>query len=111
MEDKKILQIIPAGGWRAVYAVRQEDGTYKQEASPLVCWALIKHPEHGVIVEGMESGDWVDFCEDTCGFLGYIGPEVTDETNCYPELLRLYVESEQRRIAKAKQTQKKRKQT
>lgn len=38
----RIVQIIPAEGWRALFAIRsgEEDQTYTM---PLACWALVEH--------------------------------------------------------------------
>jgi hypothetical protein len=47
----KILQVLPADGWRAVHA-SGEDGT--PFASTLVCWALVTSPEDR---DGQEIGE------------------------------------------------------
>lgn len=40
-ETAKIIQLIPADGWRAVYAsIEGEDGEPRAYSSPLLAWAL-----------------------------------------------------------------------
>ncbi|NLK87807.1 MAG: hypothetical protein GX279_09985 [Clostridiaceae bacterium] len=70
-QAKKILQIIPADRWRAVYS-----GSNGEFSAPLACFALVE--ENGLTyVEGMEAhgGCTVEFCDDIESFIGYEGPE------------------------------------
>jgi hypothetical protein len=68
-EDKKILQIIPSGGWKAVYAL--DDG--QTLVLDLICWALVE--ERGeTSVEGMVGPDYADFADEESNFLGYQSP-------------------------------------
>lgn len=67
MSTRKILQIIPATGWRVLY--ENPDGSLKQES--LVCFALAETEENGKLetkVLAMESmyAEAV-FCEDNPG--------------------------------------------
>ena len=64
--EKKILQIIPADGWLAVFT--NEDKT--RTKFPLVCWALVED-EHGQSVQGMYGGDYVEFCMEISNFSEY----------------------------------------
>jgi hypothetical protein len=72
MNNRTIIQIIPAAGFRAVY--RPEDAPDQLIERPLACWALVEDHEGSRSVEGMDV-DWaVDFCGDTGGFVGYAAP-------------------------------------
>lgn len=64
---KKILQIIPAAGWFAVYKNEGEPETL----SPLACWALVEDEEGNTNVQGMDADDYVDFVEDIGNFSKY----------------------------------------
>lgn len=67
---KSVRQIIPAGGWDAVFSRKGEVHT-----SPLVCWALVVETEAGEPgVEGIVSGSGTHFAEELGGFLGYLPP-------------------------------------
>jgi hypothetical protein len=50
---EKILQIIPADGWRAVY--HKDDGTPVSEN--VACWAVVMDQDCDCFVVGMYSGD------------------------------------------------------
>jgi hypothetical protein len=69
---KKILQIMPAEGWEAVYV---NEG--KPIFTNLVCWALVEEGED-TFVAGLDSSlgspNFVDFVEDLSNFLGYKSP-------------------------------------
>ncbi len=76
----KILQIIPAVGWRSVYAHEQNGRAHTSE-SPLACFALVE------LCDGTREvtpflANWDDIDRgDLCGnFLGILGPgEPTEE--------------------------------
>lgn len=38
-----ILQIIPADGWYAVFAVKQANGEFRTEVQPVGCWGLVEN--------------------------------------------------------------------
>ena len=63
---KKILQIIPAEGWFAIFT--HDDKT--RSKNPLVCWALVEDGEE-IWVEGMDGGEYVEFCSNITNFSGY----------------------------------------
>ena len=69
--QRKILQIIPAPGWCAVYEV--DAGRVKV---PLACWALVQVKDATCVV-GMAGHDYVDFCDDTANFIEYEHGEVS----------------------------------
>lgn len=75
-EPKRILSMIPAPGWRAIY---ENSGAVVQ--MPLVAWALVVDPVYGENpeIEGIIGGDLTYFAEEG-NFLGYCGPdqEATD---------------------------------
>lgn len=81
----RVIQMMPADGWRAVFA----DGS-NPIADPLVCWALVEFfdndhgPRHDDVympavvgsrqaIVGMITGidGWVDCAEGNGNFLGY----------------------------------------
>ncbi len=73
---KKILQIIPAADWFAVFKVAGE----QDAAAPLACWALVEYEDGSTRVEGLEVSGEVEFAEDQANFGGYVhGSEVEDE--------------------------------
>lgn len=66
MGKKKILQIIPAHGWEAVFTSESD-----QYVWPLSCWALVVQENGDTDVEGMYAGDYVEFCETIGNFSHY----------------------------------------
>lgn len=70
----RIIQILPANGWRAVYAMEMDDGTWVAEAYPLALWALIEEGDGFTSVVGMDCADVALSVEDNINHLGYIGP-------------------------------------
>ena len=69
----KIIQIMPATGWRAVYA--GDDG--QPFFTDIVCWALVQDGEETSVIGMNVSEDYVDFCNYPTlksNFLGYDGP-------------------------------------
>lgn len=73
----KIIQIVSAKGWSAVYAIRPEqnknDPVY---ASPLACWALVDEGAHRYVV-GLDRT--LSFCDAGDNFLGYLSPGESSE--------------------------------
>jgi len=67
MSDRKIVQLLPADGWFAVY--ENDDGS--EIKSALSCWALVRDAEGDTSVMGMDAADYVDFAEDTKNFKNY----------------------------------------
>lgn len=83
---RDILQMIPANGWKAVYAWESEGEPYLFR-KPLVCFVLGKFidpylmqpGEEGQILEGYVGGEDIGPA-DTDNLLGYEGPgEENDE--------------------------------
>jgi hypothetical protein len=71
-DERNIVQIIPANGWSAVYAIRP-DRNYNDPVwvSPLACWALVQEgTDHYVI--GLDRT--LSLCEAGDNFLGYLAP-------------------------------------
>ncbi len=68
IEKRKILQIIPADGWAAVYQIEKN-----KELVPLVCWALVREEEGTEHVVGMvvEDGNLIAEAADAENFSHY----------------------------------------
>jgi|GEM_PF-2515721 len=67
---KKILHIIPGGGWKAIFA----DVEGKQVPRDLVCWAAIEDTGE-TSVEGMVAREgYIEFAPDNHTFAGYQTP-------------------------------------
>lgn len=73
MKDGKIVSIIPADGWNAVYGKKETE----PEAFPLVCFALYETVDGNTAVRGMDAGDAekVSFCDEDPEFIGYVHSE------------------------------------
>jgi hypothetical protein len=70
--ERKIIQIVPANGWNAVYAIRPEENKNNPVwVSPLACWALVQEGAHRYVV-GLDRT--LSFCEVGDNFLGYLPP-------------------------------------
>lgn len=67
MGNRKIIQIIPAIGWCAVY----DQGEDKKLKAPVVCWALIEEENGFRCVVGMDAIDTIGFCDEADNFLNY----------------------------------------
>lgn len=69
----KIVQIIPASGWNAVFLADAPNPAGEWFiVSPLVCFGLVEHPDDGLVIEGFD-GDWiVEHCENARNFHEYI---------------------------------------
>lgn len=68
MGTKKIIQIIPAVGWLALY----QDGQGRQFPVHVSAWALVQLGDGSTDVEGLLASDYVDFCEDADNFDEYV---------------------------------------
>jgi hypothetical protein len=69
---RRILQIIPADGWNALYAIRPE--RHKKNpvwVAPLACWALVHEGKVSYVV-GLDST--LSLCDQGDNFLGYLAP-------------------------------------
>lgn len=89
--ERKIVQIMPANGWRALFVGKSED--LEQWTDPLVCWALVeddltwqgqdirRKPPTTRHVVGMIAADPVEFCDRFDQFQGYVGPGETEDAN------------------------------
>ena len=65
---RKIVQIIPAEGWFAVYG---DDDGKPTILVPLVCWALYEDEEGDRYIEGMDAFEYVDFSQGNHNFHDY----------------------------------------
>ncbi len=74
---RRILQIISAAGWHAVFAIRPEENHNNPVwAAPLSCWALVEQGDLRYVV-GL---DWtLSFCDQGDNFLGYLAPGLKSE--------------------------------
>lgn len=70
MLDRRILQIIPADGWLAVYDHTVAD-VEDIRSCPLVCWALVADQNGSTNVIGMDA-DYIAGSRESGRFLGYI---------------------------------------
>jgi hypothetical protein len=69
---RRILQIISADGWNAVYAIRPDSNKNNPVwIAPLACWALVQQ-ERARLVVGLDST--LSFCDQGDNFLGYLAP-------------------------------------
>ena len=76
--ERKILQITPANGWNALYAIRPEENKNDPVwVSPLACWALVQQ-ENVRYVVGLDST--LSFCDQGDNFLGYLAPGMQSDT-------------------------------
>ena len=66
MADRKIVQIMPAPGWVAIFD--EEDD---ELISPLVGWALVQDGSGGQAVVGLAASDKVELCDDQSNFVRY----------------------------------------
>lgn len=74
-ETSRILQIMPAEGFRAVYGTIQEDGkTVDLDARPLAGFALVEDEAGGRSVVGLDPRDIVYLCGELGDHLGYLPP-------------------------------------
>lgn len=69
---RRIIQIIPAKGWNALYAIRPERNKGNPVfMSPLACWALVEESAQRYVV-GLDRT--LSFCDAGDNFLGYLPP-------------------------------------
>jgi hypothetical protein len=66
--EKKIIQVIPADGWLAVLAKRNEDGTVGMVPMKMTFWGL---REDG-IVSGYAAANIWEPCDEAPDFAGFI---------------------------------------
>ncbi len=80
-ETGKVLQIIPAGGWRGIYA-HEADGKAHTSESPVACFALVEMCDGTrEVTPLMSQWDEIDRGSAVGNFLGILGPgEPTDES-------------------------------
>jgi len=71
VSERRIIQIIPAANWDAVY----RDGDGDELKTPVACWALVEEKEGNcdtfTYVVGLDATDTVDFCDTMGNFLRY----------------------------------------
>ncbi len=67
--DIKILRTIPAKGWKAVYAVRAENGRAKIEEERISVFALCEDDEGNRFVSGVRQDDGL--CATRGDFVGH----------------------------------------
>jgi hypothetical protein len=84
VSEKKIIQIMPAEGWRALYFHRGDAGEVVFEEEPLVCWALMEESTENIdetvrSVEGLSADSWVETVEHVSNFLAYLAPGESPE--------------------------------
>lgn len=74
---RRILQIIPADGWNALYAIRPEENKNDPVyVSPLTCWALVEEGKVQYVV-GLDCTQ--SFCDQGDNFLGYLAPSMKSD--------------------------------
>jgi len=85
--DDKILQIIPADGWWAIYLLDEPPFWTKAK---LACFALkVDHNVDGQgtsywIVDGFDAADVIEECSGTRGFYVYMhDDEITEEIKAH----------------------------
>ena len=67
-EHEEIQQIIPAGGWAAVYTEAGGERSY-----PLICWALVEDSRNGErrVIGMLPDGNYVNAAADVSNFLKF----------------------------------------
>lgn len=69
---RRIIQITPADGWQAVYAIQPNRNKNNPVwIAPLACWALVQQEKMRSVV-GLDST--LSFCDQGDNFLGYLSP-------------------------------------
>ncbi len=66
----KILQLIPADGWSAVFA-DVEAGELKLYTERLACWALLEHGDHQYVT-GYGGAEHLSACDECENFIGWL---------------------------------------
>lgn len=80
---RQILQIIPATGWKAVFALEPDHYDSNGHAvanilrKPLICFALVKNPDGTTDLYGFDANEIIIAVDDIGNFLGYEGPDET----------------------------------
>jgi hypothetical protein len=68
--DRKVIQLLPADGWRAQYEADPDRSSVTEET--LLCWALVREGKEflvvGVVVDGRET----KFVDLDKRFIGYV---------------------------------------
>lgn len=85
VEFKKIVQIMQADQWSAVWAIRDDTGNWVALVDPLVAWALVHVWEDESLYQSGEPCQWsevvgmdtgaeglVDRVDDGDNFIGYL---------------------------------------
>jgi hypothetical protein len=75
----RIKQIIPADGWRAVYAGTDEHGVLSLVSDPLIAWALVTDPSEDEYPDSIEPvadvGGYADVIESAAlEYMGVLAP-------------------------------------
>lgn len=78
--QRKILQIIPATGWRAVYS-HEAEGTEPDFEVPIFCFALIEEAVSGEIETRVMPLIMTDFEDEAIAdnFIGCVGPGMSKD--------------------------------
>jgi hypothetical protein len=85
---RKILQMIPAVGWHAVFVERGEASEAELYSIPLCCWALVEQDDAGDIfrfISGFGATDVIDTCDDVRDFVGYLHESEPEGIEKYSE--------------------------
>jgi hypothetical protein len=79
MAERKIVQIMPAPGWAAIFSDDEDE-----LITPLVGWALVQDGDAAPAVVGLAAADKVELCEDHDNFLRYaFVSELIDEDDVF----------------------------
>ena len=71
---KRIVQIVPATGWSAIYAMK--NGVPVAYFEPLALWAIVEEEDGSDRhVEGLSGDECILPVEEIENFLGYLAPE------------------------------------
>lgn len=80
----RITQIMPADGWRVVYATEGEQGEVELQTEPIVAWALVYDPreeEYPDAIEPMgDVGGYMDLVTEVSNYIGTLAPGADVET-------------------------------
>ncbi len=99
---RRIIQITPADGWNAVYAIRPDcNKDNPVRIAPLACWALVRQ-ERARSVVGLDAT--LSFCDQGDNFLGYLSPG--EEPDAWKEKALQYLRhpEKHRRMSKGRNT-------
>ncbi len=78
---RKILQVMPADGWRALYVSRAPGGAAALEAIPLVAWSLWEDEDGDRGISGLDSDahGFTDYADEASNFVCYLSPGMDPE--------------------------------